>query len=50
MAVPSVDLDRKITELPEVLSAAPGDWLVIVVTNANGVAETSKIKKSNLVS
>ena len=39
----------KITALPEVLSAAPGDWLVIVVTNAKGIAVTSRIKKSNLV-
>ena len=49
MAEPSVGGDLKITQLPEVLSAAPGDWLVIVVTNANGVAVTSKIKKSALI-
>ena len=48
MATPSVG-DKKITALPEVLSAAPGDWLVIVVTNAQGVAVTSRIRKSNLV-
>ena len=42
--------DLKITQLPEV-SVAPADaWLVIVVTNADGVAVTSKIKKSALVS
>ena len=41
--------DLKISQLPEVLSAPPDSWLVVVVMNEAGVAVTSKIKKSSLL-
>ena len=41
--------DAKITELPIVLTAPDDAWLVIVVTNAKGVAVTSRIRKSALI-
>ena len=41
--------DAKISALPEVTSAPADAWLVVVVENAEGVAVTSKIKKSALI-
>ena len=48
MATPS--LDKKITQLPIVLSAPDDAWIVVVVEKADGVSVTSRIKKSNLLS
>ena len=47
MATPS--LDKKITQLPEVLTKPAEGWLVIVVRNEAGVDVTSKIRMSVLV-
>ena len=46
MATPS--LDKKITQLPEVLTKPAEGWLVIVVRK-NGIDVTSKVRLSVLV-